>query len=226
MALLQARTILSLGCAAEVVSVGERLNAWRPACLLGDGFDHCLDEGICCRGGVSGCVEMPSASFLYCIRADMSVINCQYLTLLHIFFSSFLSPCLAHSILLSLYPCLSLSMWLSFLFSLFLRLPCITSTYPSHPSPPWLPPILPHPLPPSLPPGHNPFTPHSLVRRHVALPSNRPKFLCEKLLGVDEDEPVGNGRREGEGDRESWWVCPTSRWVGGGGEAGRLTGKW
>ena len=38
------------------------------------------------------------------------------------------------------------------------------------------------------------------------------------MVGVDEDEPVGDGRREGEGDRESWWVWTrTSRWVMGGG---------
>ncbi|CAI5468363.1 unnamed protein product [Closterium sp. Yama58-4] len=38
--------------------------------------------------------------------------------------------------------------------------------------------------------GHNPYHARSLVKRHVVLPSNRPKFLCEKLLGVDDLEPM------------------------------------
>eukprot|EP00897_Mesotaenium_endlicherianum_P003173 jgi/Mesen1/2884/ME000175S02040 len=37
--------------------------------------------------------------------------------------------------------------------------------------------------------GHNPHT-TSLIKNHLVLPSNRPKFLCEKLLGVDDFEPL------------------------------------
>lgn len=38
--------------------------------------------------------------------------------------------------------------------------------------------------------GHNPFSNAATIRRHLALPSNRPQFLCEKLLGVDDEDPV------------------------------------